>query len=171
MTMDDDGADTSEYNRKIGARMRDIRRQKAKTLQDVETESASEFKASVLGAYERGERAISVPRLERLARFYLVPIDQLFPRESVLDDRQEKDPTAIVVDLVKLSALVDGPAEKLQRFFRTVELDRHDFNGRMMTVRSDDRRALAMILDVSVDDVRSELDRLDLLRMSTPPTD
>ena len=32
--------------------------------------STEEFKASVLGAYERGERAISVPRLERLAKFY-----------------------------------------------------------------------------------------------------
>ena len=38
-----------------------------------------EFKASVLGAYERGERAISVPRLQRLARFYSVPVDQLLP--------------------------------------------------------------------------------------------
>ena len=163
MTIEDDGAETSEYNRKIGARMRDIRRQKAKTLQDVETESAAEFKASVLGAYERGERAISVPRLERLARFYLVPIDQLFPRESILDERQDKDPTSIVIDLIKLSSLQHGPVEKLQRFFRTVELDRHDYNGRIMTVRSDDRRALAMILDVPVDDVRDELDRLGLL--------
>lgn len=164
MTNDDDGAATSEYNRKIGARLRDIRRQKAMTLQDVEAESASEFKASVLGAYERGERAISVPRLERLARFYLVPIDQLFPREADVDERPvERDPTAIVVDLVKLASLIVGPAEKLQRFFRSVELERQDYNGKMMTVRADDRRALAMILDVSVDEVRDSLDELGVI--------
>jgi transcriptional regulator with XRE-family HTH domain len=170
MTMDDDGAANSEYNRKIGARLRDIRRQKRMTLQDVEADSALEFKASVLGAYERGERAISVPRLERLARFYLVPIDQLFPRESVVEVRSlEVDPTALVIDLVKLSALTIGPAQKLQRFFRLIELERHDYNGRMMTIRGDDRRALAIILDVPVDDVWDALDKLDLLHRSSRP--
>ena len=42
--------------------------------------SEQEFKASVLGAYERGERAISVPRLQRLAKLYDVPVDNLLPR-------------------------------------------------------------------------------------------
>ena len=36
----------------------------------------------MLGAYERGERAISVPRLQRLARFYNVPVDQLLPADD-----------------------------------------------------------------------------------------
>ena len=59
-----------------------IRRQKRLSLQDVEAASTQEFKASVLGAYERGERAISVPRLQRLARFYNVPVDQLLPGDD-----------------------------------------------------------------------------------------
>ena len=58
------------YARRVGERLRAIRRQKRLSLQDVEAASVQEFKASVLGAYERGERAISVPRLQRLARFY-----------------------------------------------------------------------------------------------------
>ena len=57
------------YGRKVGDRLRAIRRQKRLSLQEVESTSSQEFKASVLGAYERGERAISVPRLQRLARF------------------------------------------------------------------------------------------------------
>ena len=68
------------YGRKVGERLRLIRRQKRLSLQEVEASSGQEFKASVLGAYERGERAISVPRLQRLARFYNVPVDQLLPR-------------------------------------------------------------------------------------------
>jgi len=52
----------------VGERLRSIRRQKGLSLHDVEARSSMEFKASVLGAYERGERAISVPRLLRLAR-------------------------------------------------------------------------------------------------------
>ena len=57
-----------DYSRKVGERLRAIRRQKRLSLQEVEAASRQEFKASVLGAYERGERAISVPRLQRLAR-------------------------------------------------------------------------------------------------------
>src|SRR2546429_9142081 len=65
----------------VGERLRSIRRQKGLSLHDVEARSGMEFKASVLGAYERGERAISVPRLLRLAEIYQVPADQLLPRE------------------------------------------------------------------------------------------
>src|SRR5579883_2442400 len=67
------------YAKRVGERLRAIRKQKDLSLQDVEQSSREEFKASVLGAYERGERAISVPRLQRLARFYNVPVDRLLP--------------------------------------------------------------------------------------------
>ena len=66
---------------RVGERLRAIRRQKGLSLHDVEARSNLEFKASVLGAYERGERAISVPRLLRLSEIYEVPSDQLLPRE------------------------------------------------------------------------------------------
>ena len=68
-----------DYSLRLGERIRVIRRQKRLSLQDVEARSEAEFKASVLGAYERGERAVSVPRLHRLAEFYDVPVDQLLP--------------------------------------------------------------------------------------------
>src|SRR3954467_11484346 len=79
---DEDDASASPYSRKVGERLRAIRRQKRLSLQEVEAASNQEFKASVLGAYERGERAISVPRLQRLARFYSVPVDQLLPKDE-----------------------------------------------------------------------------------------
>ncbi|HEV3226436.1 MAG TPA: helix-turn-helix transcriptional regulator, partial [Acidimicrobiales bacterium] len=82
MPDDEQLEDPTGYGRKVGERLRAIRRQKGLSLQDVEATSRQEFKASVLGAYERGERAISVPRLQRLARFYSVPVDQLLPRED-----------------------------------------------------------------------------------------
>ena len=55
------------YARAVGARLRAMRKQMRLSLQAVEAMSEQEFKASVLGANERGERAISVPRLQRLA--------------------------------------------------------------------------------------------------------
>ena len=70
------------YNEAVGSRLRSIRKQKGLSLQDVEANSELEFKASVLGAYERGERSLSLPRMQRLASFYGVPVDQLLPRDD-----------------------------------------------------------------------------------------
>src|SRR5947208_14697153 len=71
----------ANYAQRVGERLRAVRKQKRLSLQAVEATSSQEFKASVLGAYERGERSISVPRLQRLATFYAVPVDQLLPRD------------------------------------------------------------------------------------------
>ncbi len=103
------------YAVKVGSRLRAIRKQKRLSLQEVEATSTQEFKASVLGAYERGERAISVPRLQRLARFYNVPVDQLLPRDdadlgpdSVIDlergavlAARSNDDGPVTIDLVR----------------------------------------------------------------------
>jgi transcriptional regulator with XRE-family HTH domain len=161
---EDDEA-SSPYSRKVGDRLRVIRRQKRLSLQEVEATSKDEFKASVLGAYERGERAISVPRLERLAKFYNVPVDQLLPREDI-SVPSDQDPVAsrkIAIDLVKLSQLTGQPFEMLIRFLRMIQVQRQDFNGKVITVRGDDQRAIAAMLDVPVDQAGERLDALDLL--------
>jgi transcriptional regulator with XRE-family HTH domain len=93
---DDVGGAPDPYSRKVGERLRAIRRQKRLSLQEVEAKSNQEFKASVLGAYERGERAISVPRLQRLSRFYSVPVEQLLPVDDGPDFGIE---TPVVIDL------------------------------------------------------------------------
>ena len=164
---DDDGVSSSPYSRKVGERLRVIRRQKRLSLQDVEATSRDEFKASVLGAYERGERAISVPRLERLASFYAVPVDQLLPRdEQGIATESANDGAAgrkLAVDLVKLSQLSGQPFEMLARFLRMIQVQRQDFNGKVLSVRGDDTRAIAAMLDVPVDQVAQRLDALDLV--------
>jgi transcriptional regulator with XRE-family HTH domain len=162
----DDDVSASPYSRKVGERLRVIRRQKRLSLQDVEAASNDEFKASVLGAYERGERAISVPRLERLATFYNVPVDQLLPRDEPLGSESAADAIAnrkMAVDLVKLGQLSGQPFEMLARFLRMIQVQRQDFNGKVLTVRGDDTRAIAAMLDVPVDQVAQRLDALDLL--------
>ena len=165
MAESEDGAG-SPYSRKVGERLRVIRRQKRLSLQDVEAKSEDEFKASVLGAYERGERAISVPRLERLAKFYSVPVDQLLPRDeqhTVVDLGDSLANQKLAVDLVKLGQLSGQPFEMLSRFLRMIQVQRQDFNGKVLTVRGDDTRAIAAMLDVPVDQVGQRLDALDLL--------
>jgi transcriptional regulator with XRE-family HTH domain len=150
----------------VGERLRSIRRQKGLSLHDVEARSRTEFKASVLGAYERGERAISVPRLERLASFYAVPIDQLLPQDDVHgggDAGFDTGRSKLAINVAKLSQLTGQPFETLQRFLRLIQVQRQDFNGKVITIREDDHRAIAAMLDVPVDLVAARLEALDLL--------
>jgi len=65
-------------NEELGVRLRSARRRSALALRDVEAQSERELKASIVGAYERGERTISVTRLLRLADLYgVAPADLL----------------------------------------------------------------------------------------------
>lgn len=167
------------YGRRVGERLRAIRRQKRLSLQDVEASSHQEFKASVLGAYERGERAISVPRLQRLARFYNVPVDQLLPRDDGVDfarltaasplvdltelgSESRASEGSVTIDLTRLDD-VDVPAgDMLLRYLQMIQVQRQDFNGRVLTIRRDDLRAVACILDTTIDGAVSRLDDLGL---------
>ena len=163
---DDELLQDSPFTRLVGERLRRIRQQKQWSLSDVEENSDSEFKASVLGAYERGERAISVPRLERLARFYGVTIDQLLPRDSQRDDSgtvADGAPKKLRIDVAKLSSMVGPQFEMLERFLRMIQVQRQDFNGKVITVRAHDTRAIAVMLDVPVDQVGDRLSELGLL--------
>src|SRR5690606_8055166 len=166
---------SADYGRKVGERLRAIRRQKKLSLQEVEATSNQEFKASVLGAYERGERAISVPRLQRLARFYSVPVDQLLPVDDGPDfglsangtidltDRPPRPPGApVIIDLTKLSQLSGPEADMLNRYLTMIQVKRQDFNGRVLTIRRDDLQAIAAILGTGVEAAPARLDELGI---------
>ena len=166
MTMDvelNDSEEVSEYGRMVGERLRAIRRQKRMSLHDVEAASEQEFKASVLGAYERGERALSLPRLDRLANFYRVPVAQLLPRGANDGSTAAGAARKLAIDIDKLAQLSGAPFEMLTRFLRMIQVQRQDFNGRVLTVRADDHRAIAAILDIPVDQVTDRLIALDLV--------
>jgi transcriptional regulator with XRE-family HTH domain len=168
---DEDDALSAEYNVRVGERLRAIRRQKKLSLQEVEANSHEEFKASVLGAYERGERSISLPRLRRLADLYDVPIEQLLPKEvEFADGRSSSASTKLAIDLLKL-ANIDGPGfATLSRYLSMIQVQRGDFNGKVLTVRADDVRAIAVMLDVAIADVRTHLEEIGILFHASPRT-
>ena len=160
----DEVDDGEVYNRRVGERLRVIRKQKRLSLQEVETASRLEFKASVLGAYERGERAISVPRLQRLAAFYDLPVDQLLP----IDGRRATpelpvEGTALSIDLRRVQIVVGAEGELLKRYLSMLQVLRQDFNGRVLTIRCTDLQALACLFGVPADRVRSRMTELGLL--------
>jgi transcriptional regulator with XRE-family HTH domain len=170
-TSENDSLDELSYARLVGERLRQIRQQKKLSLSEVESATNQEFKASVMGAYERGERMISVPRLERLAHFYGVTVDQLLPRDKQREgDTQTNSaaPTKLRIDVAKLTLRDAKEFKMLERLLRMIQVQRQDFNGKVITVRAHDTRAIAVILDVAVDDVGAKLAELDLLFV--PPT-
>jgi transcriptional regulator with XRE-family HTH domain len=171
------------YAQAVGARLRTMRKQMRLSLQAVEAMSEQEFKASVLGAYERGERAISVPRLQRLAKLYDVPVDQLLPPDEMASTRwgPSGSPGApaplsarrsiqagagndkVAIDLTKLHTVSGPERDLLRRFLSMIQVHRQDFNGRMITIRAEDVRAIACLFGVTPDSMGSRLDELGLL--------
>ena len=180
MDEDTELADQAQtYARRVGQRLRAIRRQKRLSLQEVEAASDQEFKASVLGAYERGERVISVPRLHRLADFYTVPVDQLLPREGEEvpvgsgdaagepSERAAPSPSSrkITFDLARFEALDPDPElEMVHKYLASIQVLRQDFNGRVLTIRHDDIRAIAGLFGTDPDALVRRLEDLQLRR-------
>ena len=169
----------SSYAQRVGERLRAVRKQKRLSLQAVEAASHQEFKASVLGAYERGERSISVPRLQRLADFYSVPVDQLLPRDTsgaspwtaaandtdtvaTSDAFRIGDEGRVTIDLTRLEAVTAPERDLLRRYLGMIQVQRQDFNGRMITIRSEDVRAIGCLFDMSAEGMRRRLDDLGL---------
>lgn len=174
------------YAERVGERLRAVRKQKAMSLQGVEAASHQEFKASVLGAYERGERAISVPRLQRLADFYNVPVDQLLPRDvggalaargaSAAGDLSAPAPQLdagagaggavegdkVTIDLTRLETTSGPEPDLLRRYLVMIQVQRQDFNGRVLTIRDEDVRAIAMLFETTPEAMRRRLDDLGL---------
>jgi transcriptional regulator with XRE-family HTH domain len=154
----------ASYNDRVGERLRSIRRQRGFSLQDVQRVSEGEFKAAVLGAYERGERSLSVPRLHRLAEYYGVPVVQLLPPEPAVVT-SDVDEGKVTIDLTRVDLLEGPTGEILERFLASIQVERQDFNGKVLTVRSDDLRLLSRLIGNA--DVLS--DRLDDVRIMSRP--
>ncbi len=115
------------FNVSLGQRLRAARRQRGWSLGDVESRTDGEFKASVVGAYERGERAISVQRFVRLAESYGVPGSELLP-PTPSDE-------GLIIDLDALAA--EGADDLVERYLAAIQLLRREPGD--MEVRNSDR--------------------------------
>lgn len=140
----------------LGARLRRIRRQQGLSLADVQTRSQGRWKAVVVGAYERGDRSITIGRLQELAGFYGVPLVDLLPQRTDTNgsDRQAGTEGRYVLDLTTLEpAQLDNRPHLLPvaRFAAQVRARRGDHNGRVLTVRSSDLDALALTIGQDVE--------------------
>ncbi len=131
-----------DYPRRVGARLRNLRRLRGLTLQQVEVLSISRLKSSLLAAYERGDRNVSVARLHQIATVYNVPVSELLPEEGDAPP-ESAIPPKLVVDLQRLRGLPMRQGAILARHVLDLQQQRSDFNSDVITFRTDDLDRLA----------------------------
>jgi hypothetical protein len=101
-------------------------------LGEVESQTDGEFKASVVGAYERGERAISVQRFVRLSDVYGKTAGDLLPAPKE---------RGMVIDL---DLLADDDGDLVERYLAAIQMiRRHPGSDE---VRDSDRAVISSLL-------------------------
>lgn len=151
----------------INSTLRAIRHSKSLSLSDVESLSQGRIKAVVLGSYERGARSLSVKRALQIAALYQVPIAEIFGHS----DRSERSSEMkIILDLRLINHRVqqEGRYEMvryiyLSRLLQKIVRTRQDWNGEVISLRTTDIAALAILFDDSEDDVTKWLEQETLL--------
>ena len=133
-------------------RLREIRKSKGWSLQDVEHHSNGKWKAVVIGSYERADRAISLKKAISLMQFYQVPITELFPEITT-----QVTARSVSVNLNKLAESSETKSQILQRFTKIISNRRKDWNGQILTIRANDLQFLALQIE------KNEADTLDWL--------
>ena len=147
----------TEYAKALGARLRAIRTQQGLSLHGVEEKSQGRWKAVVVGSYERGDRAVTVQRLSELADFYGVPVSELLPEGHAAAAGSNEPAPRLVIDLEQLSTVPPDKAAPLARYAATIQSQRGDYNGRVLSIRQEDLRSLAVIYDASPSQLTEQL--------------
>ena len=122
----------------VGRRLRALRKARHMSLDDVERQSAGRWSASAIGAYERGFRTLSLPRLHELAEFYDVPVSVLLGEQTPATE----GPPKLVLDLEALNRVPEAAP----------------VHGRVLTIRRDDLRAICALLQLDVPEAIARLE-------------
>ncbi len=157
-----------DYARALGVRLRAIRQQQGLSLQGVEEKSNGVWKAVVVGSYERGDRAVTVQRLSELADFYGIPMSELLPGANAYGAAREAPPR-LVLDLERIHELDFNEAGPLSRFAGTIQAQRGDYNGKVLSIRQEDLTTLAVIYDEAPSQLAERLISWGVLRPGRRP--
>ena len=152
-----------DYSKSLGDRLRKIRVQKGMSLQDVQQASKGKWKAAVVGAYERGDRNVTVARLSELAGFYGVPVSEIIPDDGIASPGAYEGRRRVVLDLEGLHKVPESERDPLSRFTTAIQIQRGDYNGRVLTIREDDLMALALLYQTTADELSRRLSDWGLL--------
>lgn len=151
----------ADYQQRLGARLRAVRRSQGLRLQDVEQRSDGVFKAVVVGSYERGDRAIAAHKLAALADFYGIPVASLLPEEYAPDLADRAPGWRISLEVLYVTH--DPELTPLKRLAQHVLEQRGEPEGTILTLRADDLQTVAVALAMRPEALVAWLRERDLL--------
>ena len=137
-----------DYSAAVGARLRVVRHRRGMTLLQVEQRSAGRFTAAVVGSYERGDRAVTVPTLAELAEFYDVPTAQLLPQHPTAATGGDR---TLRIDLHRLAALPAQHVGPLARYASAARSNDDDSADGILTLREQDLQCLSVLYALPAD--------------------
>ena len=130
------------FSIEVGQRLRSVRRIRGLSLDDVERESGGRWSASAVGAYERGFRNLSLPRLRDLA-------DVLRRADGRAPRRGGPRPGGRARVAWCSTSSPCKPCRRRSPCCATCgrsSSSAGDFNGRVLSIRRDDLRAICSLL-------------------------
>jgi transcriptional regulator with XRE-family HTH domain len=131
----------------IRGRIRQLRREKGLTLLECEILSRGRIRAVVLGAYERGDRSMSLKKVIEIAELFGVPLAHLIAAD-LQPEQSRIAGSRHIYDLRALRAL--APSEQkilLSRYLSRIAEQRGDWAGEVISIRQADVEAIARLVD------------------------
>lgn len=152
-----DGADMSErvdLERACARKLRELRKRRGLTLDEVESISGGAIKAVVLGSYERETRAISLARLQQLSEIYGVDISYFIGGGKL---ELAHSNSRLIFDLRRIRKRTSLQPSSITQFLTSIIRVRGDWQGEVLSVRSTDLDLLAFLEGASSADFQERL--------------
>ena len=136
----------------LQTRMRFIRESQHLTLLQASRLSKGEISAIALGSYERGDRSVSARKLIQIASLYQVPVSELFESSKI-----QLIQRCVSIDLRKLMNTSDPNARKLMGCIRNIVRMRGDWNGEIISLRSQDLTNMEIFAEIPAENIQEML--------------
>ena len=143
-----------DYSKLVGEKLREIRKKRGYSLKLVEAKTMGNFKASTLGAYERGQRNLSIQHVWELARFYDVSPDELVRVEKGSRSRRDQSSLKVAPDFSEADEVL------LHNYIRYIDNKRKGFDWNLRSLRQGDMFSLAHLINVTPDAIGDKLGQI-----------
>ena len=140
-------------------RLRTIRESKKYTLAQVASLSKGQLSAIALGSYERGDRTISANKLILIAELYALPVSELFAPNQVYMSESR-----VSIDIRKILTTTNPAAQKVAEVVRNIARMRGDWNGEVISLRTQDLNSLLLFTGLTVEHIQEVLKEYSISR-------
>lgn len=140
-------------------RLRSIRASRNLTLAQVAKLSNGQISAIALGSYERGDRSVSAEKLILIAELYEIPIQELFESaQKVITEER------VSIDIRKILLTMDPSARKVVEVIRNIARMRNDWNGEVISLRSQDILNLNLFSLIPIENLQTVIEQYRITR-------